>query len=341
MPPLVSVIVPCYNEERFIRSFLGQILGQDYPADKLEVFIIDGNSNDHTRELISEYQLRHSYIRLLLNEKRFVPFALNMGVKNASGEVIVRMDVHSGYPPDYISKLVWNLNDLDADNVGGVWKTRPANDSWKANAIAASQSSVFGVGYSYYRFGSKGVMKVGTVPFGCFRKSIFDRIGLFDEALLRNQDDEFNARIIENGGSVYLIPDIVIDYYARPTISSLARMFFQYAFFKPLVNRKLKRPGSIRQFIPPLFILFLLFGWTGMFISPFFLAGYAAGTAIYFLANIFFTMKTALENRKMYLLLYLPWLFFFQHLSYGAGYLWGLMNFLLIRKPQASLPSSR
>jgi len=338
---MVSVIVHCYNEEKFIRSFLSQIVVQDYPVDKLEVFIIDGMSDDHSRELISEYELRYPFIHLLLNERRFVPFALNMGIRKASGEVIVRMDVHSGYPADYISVLARNLYDLNADNVGGVWKTRPANGSWKANAIAASQLSAFGVGYSFYRFGGKGVMKVGTVPFGCFRKSIFDRVGLFDEELLRNQDDEFNARILENGGSVYLVPDVVIDYYARPNISSLARMFFQYAFYKPLVNKKLKRPGTVRQFIPPLFLLFLLFAWTGMFISPHLLDCYVAGTGTYLVTNLFFTLKTTLENRKIYLLFYLPWLFFLQHLSYGSGYLAGVINFRLLKNSNASLISSR
>ena len=341
MQPLVSIIVPCFNEEKYIRSFLESILLQDYPAEKTEVFIIDGMSCDHSREIIGEYCERDHRFRLLLNEQRFVPFALNMAIRQAQGEVIVRMDAHSGYPVIYISTLVRNLLELKADNVGGVWRTNPANNSLKARAIAAAQSSLFGVGDSHYRLGALGIRQVDTVPFGCFPKSIFDRIGMFDEELLRNQDDEFNARIIENGGTIYLIPEVVIDYYARATVSSLARMFFQYAFFKPLVNLKLKRPATIRQFIPPLFVIFLLFGWLGILVSPLLSYAYAAGAGIYLAANLFFTIKSILESRRVALVLYLPWLFFLQHLSYGIGYLAGIVNFVLLKKSLTTLITSR
>jgi len=298
-------------------------------------------SNDGTREIIGEYQQKHPYIRLLLNEKRFVPFALNMGIRKSQGEVIIRMDAHSEYPENYISILVRYLIKLKADNVGGVWITKPANDSPKAGSIAVALSSVFGVGNSYYRLGIKDIRKVDTVPFGCFRRRIFDKIGLFDEELLRNQDDELNARIIENGGSVYLIPEVAISYYARSDISSLFKMFFQYAYFKPLVNRKLKKPATLRQFVPPLFVMFLLFGWLGIFISKVFFLPYIGGIGLYLLSNIFFTVKHSLIERKEYLLFYLPWIFFIQHQAYGIGYLAGFMNFKIIKKSKNTLITSR
>jgi glycosyltransferase involved in cell wall biosynthesis len=341
MEPLVSIIIPCFNEEKSIGELLDNILLQDYPADRLEVFIIDGMSTDRTHDIIMGYSGRHQFIRLLKNEKRFVPFALNMGILESKGDVIVRMDVHSLYPQDYISRLVKSLYELNADNVGGVLQTLPSGSSPKARAIALALSSPFGVGDSRFRVGVKEARKVDTVPFGCFRRELFNRIGMFDQELLRNQDDEFNARIIENGGSVYLLPDIVITYYARPDIASLSRMFFQYGYFKPLVNRKLKRPSSLRQFIPPLFVLFLLAGWTFSFISTGFLYLYAAVAGLYILANLVFTIKSAWSGGKASTVFFLPWIFFIQHMAYGFGYLGGLINFVFMKKSQESIRNSR
>lgn len=341
MDPFVSIIIPCFNEEKFIRSLLDNILEQDYPGDRFEVFVIDGMSVDHTSEIIEEYSSRRPAIRLLRNEKRFVPFALNLGIRHSNGEVIIRLDAHSRYPVNYVSQLVDYLFKLNADNVGGVWETKPANDSPKAISIAIALSSVFGVGDSRYRLGVKEVRKVDTVPFGCFRKDLFDRIGYFDEELLRNQDDEFNARIIENGGSIYLIPDIIITYYSRSDISALMRMFYQYAYFKPLVNKKLKKPATVRQFIPPLFVLFLFVGWVVIFISPFLFIVFLSGIGIYLLLNILFTFKSIWVSGKMYLLFFLPWIFFLQHLAYGLGYLAGIINFVFIKKSQVTIINSR
>jgi glycosyltransferase involved in cell wall biosynthesis len=341
MYPLVSVIIPCYNEEKYIRSFIENLLYQDYPRDSLEVFLIDGESNDRTQEMIKEYQVIHPYLQLLINEKRFVPFALNQGILKSHGEVILRMDAHSGYPENYISILVDSLYKLNADNVGGIWKTEPSNDSAKANAIAIASSSVFGVGDASYRLGVKEICRVDTVPFGCFRRKVFDELGFFDEQLLRNQDDEFNARIIENGGSIYLIPEVEITYYARPDVSSLIKMYSQYAFFKPLVNSKLKRPATIRQFIPPLFVLFLVFGWMVIFISAGLLPIYICGIGMYLVFNLIFTLKLTLEHKKGYLFIYLPFLFLVQHLAYGIGYLAGAIRFMLFKKSQASIRTSR
>ena len=341
MDPFVSVIIPTFNEEKYIASLLENILLQDYPVDRLEVFIIDGMSKDRTRGIIEEYHQNHPHINLLLNKRRFVSYALNAGIKKSKGEVVIRMDAHSEYPDDYISKLARYLFELDADNVGGIWITKPGNDSLKANAIAAALSSVFGVGDAQYRLGVNKVCKADTVPFGCFRRSLFDRIGMFDEELLRNQDDEFNARITQNGGSIYLVPDVEIIYYARRDITSLLRMFYQYSFFKPLVNMKLKRPATIRQFIPPLFVLYLLLGWISIFISPYLFYIYLAGIGIYLFANMFFTLKSTIDHGKAFLIFYLPWIFLMQHLTYGIGYLIGIVNFVLFKKSPTAIKTTR
>ncbi|HNX85924.1 MAG TPA: glycosyltransferase family 2 protein [Bacteroidales bacterium] len=339
--PLVSVIVPCYNEAKFIGPLIENLQQQDYPTDRLELLLIDGQSQDTTQEIIGLYRKHDPRIKLLINEKRFAPFALNLGIRQAAGEVIIRMDAHAVYPENYIRQLVENLFELKADNVGGRWITVPANDSMTARTIAVALSSVFGVGDASFRLKPAGSCPVDTVPFGCFRRSLFDRIGYFDEELLRNQDDEFNARILQNGGAIYLIPDIAITYFARPDLKSLSRMYYQYGYFKPLVNLKLKKPATIRQFIPPLFVLFLLIGWVpGIFCPPLFI-GYCAGIALYLAAGLFFALKEGIRSRQFFLFPYLPVVFFIQHFSYGSGYLAGIFRFVFMRKRALHLQNSR
>lgn len=341
MTPLITVIAPCYNEEAHVGQFLRNLLEQDYPRHCMEVILVDGNSTDRTQDIIRSYCTEYPFIQLMINPGRFVPFALNMAIRQAKGEVIVRMDVHALYPAHYISTLVGALGKLEADNVGGTWDTVPGNDTRVAEAIAVAMSSPFGVGNAQYRLGVKAVKKVDTVPFGCFPRSVFDRIGLFDEELLRNQDDEFNARILANGGTIYLIPGVVITYFARTSVAKFWSMFYQYALFKPLVNRKLKRPATLRQFAPPLFILFLLTGWIpGLLWLPLVYA-YLAITGLYLSLDLLFSFLPALRLKKPLMLLYLPWLYFLQHSAYGIGYIIGTYHFTLIRKNSMTIRSSR
>ena len=339
--PFVTVIVPCYNEAKFIGPLIENLQRQDYPAGRLEFLLIDGQSQDATQKIIHQYNERDPRIKLLINENRFAPFALNLGIRQATGDVIIRMDAHAVYPEDYLRLLVKNLFELNADNVGGRWITVPANGSITARTIAVALSSVFGVGDASFRLKPAGISPVDTVPFGCFRRSLFDRIGFFDEELLRNQDDEFNARILQNGGSIYLIPDIAITYFARPDLRSLSRMYYQYGYFKPLVNLKLKKPATVRQFIPPLFVLFLLIGWLPGTFCPILLTGYCAGVALYLAAGLCFALLEAFRNRQFFLFLYLPVVFFIQHFSYGSGYLAGIFRFAFLRKRASHLSSSR
>ena len=341
LDPFVSIIVPCYNEEKFMPGLLENLIHQDYPKDLLEILIIDGGSTDLTKTIILKYSGTSSFIRLLDNKKRFVPFALNLGIRASKGDVIIRMDAHSEYPVNYVSSLVKNLMELNADNVGGVWDTVPGNNSICSHAISRVLSSPFGIGNALYRLNVKTVRNVDTVPFGCYRREVFERIGYFDEDLLRNQDDEFNARLKKNGGTVYLLPDVRITYFARTSVRSLMKMFFQYGYFKPLVNRKTGRPDTVRQFIPPLFVIFLLvFLILGIFSNSFFYT-WLIGAGIYLLADLFFTLKILAETRRILLLFYLPWIFFLVHFSYGWGYLEGTWKFLIARSTQYQPSSTR
>ena len=321
----LSIICPIYNEEKYIAHCIGSIIQQDYPKDDLEVLFVDGLSKDRTREIINSYLPQCSYLRILDNPQQIVPSALNIGIKEAKGSIIIRLDAHAIFPTNYFSELVKNLKALEAENVGGVCRTLPINDSTVCKSIANVLSSSFGMGNSHFRVGAKEVMEVDTVPFGCFHKDIFDRIGYFDEELIRNQDDEFNGRIIKNGGKIYLLPQIVIDYYARDTIGKVYKMFYQYGLFKPLVNKKLGSPATMRQFFPLVFVLGLIIGPFMGFISPWFLVVYSAVLLAYFGIATMFSLK---DTHNLKQILVQNWTYFLVHFAYGWGYLNGLWKLL-------------
>jgi len=332
MTKKVSIIIPTRNEEAFIINTLDSIMGQDYPNELVEVIIADGESDDKTRELIQGYIQNHSNVLLIDNPERVVPYALNYAIAKASGEIIVRLDAHSKYPQNYVSRLVQELENTNADNVGGVWITTPANDGLIATAIALSTSHPLGIGDASYRLDNPEIKEVDTVPFGCFPKDVFDRIGLFDTDLIRNQDDEFNGRIIKNGGKIFLVPDVEIEYYARASVSTMMKMFYQYGLFKPLVNVKLGAAATLRQFVPPAFLLFLIAGFIVPFVPVVLQLGWCGALAFYILITIFVGVKIALSNKKMSLIFILPWMFPLIHVSYGWGYLDGFIKLHLFKQ---------
>ncbi len=323
--PFLSIIIPCRNEIRFIANCLDSILSCDYGAEYLEILVADGRSDDGTRDVIQGFARRYSQIHLVDNVRRTTPAGLNAALRQARGAIIIRMDVHASYPPNYISQLVAWLDESCADNVGGVVETRPALPTSKCAAIASVLSSPFGVGNSHFRIGAAKPKWVDTVPFGCYRKEVFERIGNFDEALIRNQDDEFNLRLIRSGGRILLVPSIVSQYYARETLGKLWRMYFQYGWFKPLLYKKFGAAGTLRQLVPPVFVASLLLG--GAFalpyrqLRPIFLA--LAGA--YALSDLYFSLRLAAARG----IRCMPWLmvaFPVLHFSYGLGYLAGIAH---------------
>jgi glycosyltransferase involved in cell wall biosynthesis len=236
VPPLVSVVIPCRNEEPYIARCLDSVLATDYPRQRLEILVADGRSSDGTRPLLVRYVALHPTIVLLDNPRGTTPAGLNVAIRAASGDIVIRMDTHMLYPPNYIPRLVAGLQESGADIVGGVLVTVPADDSPTAQAIAVGLSHRFGVG--------------NTVQFGCYHREIFDRIGMFDEELIRNQDDEFNFRLITRGGRVLLLPDVLCRYLARHSFRQIARRYYEDGYFKPLVARKVGRVMTVRQLIP-------------------------------------------------------------------------------------------
>lgn len=329
---MLSVICPIYNEEKYIAQCIESLLLQDYPKSDLEILFVDGMSTDKTREIISKYTSQYPFIKMLDNPKKIVPYAMNTGILASKGEIIIRLDGHVEYPANYFSSLVKNLIDLDADNVGALCETLPCGSSAKELAIAEALSSSFGMGNSYFRIGCDDVKQVDTVPFGCFKREVFDKVGLYDNELIRNQDDELNGRIVKNGGKIYLIPSIVTKYYARDKISKVKKMFYQYGLYKPLVNKKLGTPATIRQFFPPVFVLGLIIGGVLSCFSWIIAVMYIAVIMFYLLLACYFTMKSAKKTSRIGLFLYQPITYLTVHISYGCGYLTGVYK-LLMHKP--------
>ncbi len=326
---MLSVICPIYNEESRIEACILSILTQDYPKEDLEVLFVDGQSSDRTREIIAKYMQDYPFIQLLDNPKRIAPTALNIGIRASSGDIIMRLDAHAKYPANYFSLLVSKLEKSGADNVGGVCRTLPAKDTSVCRAIAHAMSSPFGMGNSYFRIGSDHEMWVDTVPFGCFRREIFDKIGFFDEELVRNQDDEFNGRIIKNGGRILLLPQVVIDYFARDSLTKTAKMFFQYGLFKPLVNHKLQKPTTLRQFIPPMFFAGLIAGGLLGVFSKTIMWMFVSVIVLYILCCFAFGRN---KEHVWPDILWMPFTFATIHLSYGCGYWAGILKMISHRK---------
>lgn len=331
----VSIIIPCRNEKDYIAGVLDSILVNDFPKENLEVIVADGMSEDGTRSVIEEYANRWPFIHLVDNPKKIVPCALNEGIRNAKGRIIMRMDAHAIYPPTYISRLVSSLQELKADNVGAAWETLPGGPGLVPKAIALALSHPFGVGNATYRL-SKGEnhapIETDTVPFGCYRKDVFERIGFFDEELVRNQDNELNERLKKAGGRIFLIPDLKIQYFARKSFSKLWKMFFQYGYFGPLVDKKLGKPTRLRRYIPLLFVSSLMLPWALMLLSHWIVLIPLFSLSSYTFVNFHASLQVARKEKELGLMLPLFCSFLVSHLSYGFGHLKGIIDFWILLK---------
>jgi len=315
MTPIISIIVPCYNEEKTIRTLLDAIFAQTYPISEMEVIIADGLSEDNTRAEIFSFQNEHPElaVKVIDNPARIIPAGLNLAIGVARGEVIVRVDAHSAPNPDYMSLSVNALSAELGDNVGGVWDIRPSTEGWVAASIAAGAAHPLGVGDALYRHATQAQL-VDTVPFGAFRRELIKRIGLFDETLLANEDYEFNARIRQSGGKVWLDPTIQSVYFARPTFGALSRQYWNYGFWKWRMLEHYPETLLWRQALPPVFVLSIL----GLFIlglfSPLFFFLLVLELLLYF----FILFPAALEKK----MLGLPIAIATMHISWGSGLLW-------------------
>jgi succinoglycan biosynthesis protein ExoA len=320
--PLVSIIIPCRNEEKTIGLLLEALAGQTYPSSRLEILVVDGLSADGAVARVQDFAARHPdlSVRVIENPRQVIPAALNLGITQAKGEYIIRMDAHAIPAQDYISHCLELLSTQMADNVGGRWVIVPGADTPLAQAIALAVSHPFGAGDALYRYGRHAAY-VDTVPFGAFRRSLFDRVGLYDEGLLTNEDYDLNYRIRQNGGRIYFSPDIVTAYYARNSLLTLARQYFRYGWWK--VRMLYKYPASIRwrQLVPPLFVAGLIgLGCGALIYPPAALMG--GGLALcYVLSNgLVSSMITRRQRIGWRTAMALPLAFATIHLCWGLGF---------------------
>lgn len=334
MPPSVSIIVPCYNEETTIRHLLDSVLVQTYPRAQMELIISDGMSTDHTCDVIAEFQKDHAdlSVRVLTNSVRTIPSGLNQAIRESRGEIIVRLDAHSMPIPEYVERCVAAHESGKGDNVGGVWDIRAGADTWIAKAISFAAAHPFGVGDAMYRLNAKAGA-VDTVPFGSFRRTLIDKIGEFDETLLANEDYEFNTRVRESGGTVWLDPSIRSVYFSRSTLGKLANQYWRYGFWKFKMLKRYPHTLRWRQALPPVFVLSLLVLpvlslWIG--IARYVLA---AQLLIYISILGLAGSKMTIEKRNAIFLAGLPLAIMTMHIAWGAGFLWSsVTNPFTVRK---------
>lgn len=327
-PTLATLVVPIYNESKFVDRFLDSLEKQDYPQDQVEVLLVDGGSTDGTRERLREWIVGRSNYRLLDNPQRIQAAAFNIGVRESRGDVIVRMDAPAEYRPTYVRRCVETLQRTGAANVGGMWETRPGSDSWMAKAIAVISTQRFGIGGARFRVGGQAG-PVDTVPFGAFRRDLFDKVGLLDERLVRGEDNEFNARIRRHGLTVYFDPAIGAAYYGRRTFGGFMKQLAGNGFYHMLTLKVNPRGCSLRHFVPLAFVLLLIAcGGTGLFWTPAWWIG--AGVLGLYLASDLAASFFASRNNGWWLLAVLPWLFFCAHVGYGVSTLAGIFRFSLV-----------
>lgn len=328
-PSNVSIVVACRDEKAHIQALLDSILSQELEGIQWEAIVADGMSSDGTRAILDQYSAQHPRIRVIDNPERIVSTGLNRAIRSARGSIILRMDAHTTYAPDYCRTCLRVLKSTGGDNVGGPARTQAKGI--RARAVAAAYHSRFSTGGArFHDVNYRGW--ADTVPYGCWRKSTLLSLGLFNEALVRNQDDELNLRLQRSGGRIWQDPSIRSWYSPRPNLRSLFRQYFQYGFWKVAVIRKHRLPSSWRHLAPAAFVLA-----TVLFVVAFFLGlatsspiltqigGWSLVSMLMLYSLVLLAASVAAAAREGWILLpYLPAVFAAYHFSYGMGFVLGL-----------------
>jgi succinoglycan biosynthesis protein ExoA len=327
---IVSVVVPCRNEAGRIEAFLHGLLAQEaVPGGRCyEFLIVDGMSDDGTRETIVEVAGHDPRVILVDNPDRIVSSGLNAAIRLAGGGIIARMDVHTRYAPDYLRNCVETLLKTGADNVGGPWVAR--GDRYVSRAIAAAFQSPFSAGGAACH-DPEHEGPADTVYLGCWHRSVFARVGLFDEELIRNQDDEFNLRLVRSGGRLWQSPRIRSWYCPRSSLSALFRQYRQYGYWKVRVIQKHRRPASPRHLVPVLFLAVAATGWMAGFVHWSLGLLYVGMLGLYGLLSLAFSARAASASGRD-LLPVLPVVFLVFHAGYALGFAAGLLDFVVLRR---------
>tara|TARA_Y100000996_G_scaffold148886_1_gene114662 strand:+ start:4583 stop:5623 length:1041 start_codon:yes stop_codon:yes gene_type:complete len=320
----VTIIVPIKNEVKFIKNTINSILNQNITKHNIQIIISDGMSTDGTRGIVKEFQKEHESIILIDNVDQVVPNGFNKALNFAKGDIIIRVDGHSILNPDFVENCVKVLMSTDADCAGG--PTKHISKSYMGINIAAAQTSLFGAGGASFRTGVTVGKYVNTLAFGAYKRNVFIENGAYDEELIRNQDEELNYRLINNGGKIWIDPSIKSTYYVRNSMKNLFRQYFQYGFYKVRVIQKIKKLISWRHLIPAVFVTLAISSALMIFFfkqtTPFFIL---FGT--YFTVSLFYTIyESTFRNFKPLILL--PFIFLILHFSYGFGFIFGCFYFI-------------
>ncbi|MCJ7702748.1 MAG: glycosyltransferase family 2 protein [Anaerolineales bacterium] len=322
----VSIIVPCFNEQATIRLLLDAIYRQTIPREEMEVVIADGMSTDGTRNEISRFQQDHPDLKISVvdNHRRNIPSGLNRAIETARGVLIIRMDAHSVPGERYVAKCVESLEKGLGANVGGVWEIKPGGDGWVPRSIAIAAAHYLGVGDAKYRVGSRP-QAVDTVPFGAFRRELFDRIGFYDETLLSNEDYELNVRIRRDGGVIWLDPEIKSIYFARSDFKALARQYWRYGYWKVRMLRRYPETFRWRQLSGAFVLTWIVLGGLSIAIP---LARWllAIEAAIYGTALFSAGVQAGWTRKDLRLFGGVPIAIATMHFSWGTAFLWSLIE---------------
>jgi len=323
--PLVSVIVPCRNEEKHIARCLDSVLASDYPKDRLEIVVVDGMSDDRTREIVKRYAGEHGCVRLVDNLKRGVPEAFNLGIRHAVGDTIMLMSAHSTCKADYIRLCVQHQAESGAENVGGICKIAPGADTSVARAITLALGHRFGSGNAMVKVGASKPTWSDSAAFGCYKKALFDRIGFFDERLKSSSDLDLNVRIKAAGGRILLVPQIVVSYTADDTWRKFRAHNFADGVWISYVLKYGRNAFSWRHWIPAAFVFSLVSSFALALIRPFFLWMGLGISALYLIASLTASTQIAIREKSLRQFLLLPIAFATRHIPHGLGALLGLV----------------
>ena len=327
-PATVSVVIPCRNEARYIASCLDSIAASDFPKERLEVLVVDGMSEDGTRDVLKDYSARCPFVKVVDNPRRITPVAFNLGIQAARGDLIMIMSAHATYAPDAITKCVQYSGEYRADNVGGVWRVKPRSESFTDRAVVIALSHPFGVGGARYRtqMGPRPRW-VDTAAYGCYRRKVFETVGLFNERLVRGQDMELNMRLRKAGGKTLLAPDVVVNYFARSDFLSFSRHNFRNGVWAvlPFLYSPVM-PVAWRHLTPLAFVAALVVSALLAVVWPPAAVLLGLVAAPYALLSLVASAHVAVRARDPRFFLVMPFIFASLHVCYGLGSLWGLIK---------------
>lgn len=322
--PFISILIPVRNEIRHLQRCLRAIETQNYPSDFIEILIADGMSEDGSFEYLQKWAEEGQNRHVFQNPGKIVPTGLNILIPKSKGDIVIRVDGHCVIAADYVANCIRHLEESGVDGVGGPMNT--IGEDFVSEVIALAMSSKFGVGNSSFRTETGQTKLADTVPFPAYTRTIIEKVGLYDQELVRNQDDEYNYRIREAGGKILLAEDVRSEYYSRGSLKKLWKQYFQYGYWKVRVLQKHPRQMSLRQFVPPAFVLSVI---TSLILALAIAWGWIPLVAIlgvYLVVNLGVSFLIAVKKGWQYLGL-LPAAFAIIHLSYGLGFLIGLIKF--------------